>query len=251
VSDAPPGLQVDSVTGIDVSLALAGPGARAFAFLVDWHIRVVLALGWFVAGALIYNGRLSLVPPLANDSRWFGTVVAPALAIYFLYHYVVELVMRGSSPGKRTAGVRVVARDGAAPGAAALLTRNVFRLIDSLPAFYGVGLITVMATREHVRIGDMAAGTLLAYEGADARLPAAVGAASRLGRLDARGAELIAELLERWATLAPSARMQLARQLLATYGAQAGEAGGSAADDATLHAQLLRLAGAPASPAPP
>ena len=251
MSSAPPGLNVDSVTGIDVSLAVAGPGARAYAFLIDWHIRVVLALGWFAAGALIYNGRLSLVPPLTNDGRWFGAVVAPALAIYFLYHYVVEVVMRGSSPGKRTAGVRVVARDGAAPGAAALLTRNVFRLIDSLPVFYGVGLITVMATREHVRIGDMAAGTLLAYEGADARLPAAVGAANPLGRLDARGAELIAELLERWGTLAPSARMQLARQLLTTYGAQAG--GGSAdRDDATLHAQLLRLAGAPAPPpAPP
>jgi hypothetical protein len=68
------------------------------------------------------------------------------------------------------------------------------------------------------------------------------------GGLDARGAELVAELLERWFTLEPSARMQLARQLLAAYGAAAAGAG---ADDGGLHAQLLRLAGAPAAQSPP
>ena len=78
MSEAAPGLTVDSVTGIDVSLPVAGPGARAYAFLVDWHIRVILALGWFVCGALFYNGRFNVTPPLISDARWFGAVVAPA-----------------------------------------------------------------------------------------------------------------------------------------------------------------------------
>jgi uncharacterized RDD family membrane protein YckC len=247
VNSSPTGLSVDSVTGIDVSLAVAGPGARAYAFLIDWHIRLILGLAWFVAAALLYNGRLSLAPPLTNDARWFGAVVAPALAIYALYHFAVELAMRGSTPGKRMAGVRIVARDGGAPSAGALLVRNVFRLIDSLPMFYGVGLIAAIATREHVRIGDMAAGTLLVYESASTRLPAPVSMADAAGRLDARGAELIAELLERWVTLEPPARVRLARQLLARYGAQAGGAG---ADDAALHAQLVRLAAPAPRPAP-
>jgi len=99
MSEVAPGLVVDSVTGIDVSLPVAGPGARAYAFLVDWHIRVILALGWFVLGALLYNGRFTLAPPLSNDARWFGAVVAPALAIYFLYHHAVELAMRHGSGG--------------------------------------------------------------------------------------------------------------------------------------------------------
>src|SRR2546430_1179225 len=179
MSEVAPGLTVDSVTGIDVSRPLAGPGARAYAFLVDWHIRVVLALGWFVSGALLYNGHLSLAPPLSSDARWFGAVVAPALAIYFLYHHAVELAMRGSTPGKRMAGVRIVARDGGAPSAGALLTRNVFRLVDSLPLCYGVGLITVVLTRDNLRIGDMAAGTLLVFEQAAARGPVAAGGQAR------------------------------------------------------------------------
>ena len=49
--------------------------------------------------------------------------------------------MRGRTPGKRMAGVRIVARDGGAPSVGALLVRNVFRLIDSLPLLYGVGLV--------------------------------------------------------------------------------------------------------------
>jgi uncharacterized RDD family membrane protein YckC len=249
MSGALPELSVDSVTGIDVSLAVAGPGARAFAFLVDWHIRLILALAWYVAASLIYNGRLSLAPPLTTDGRWFGAVLAPALAIYFLYHYVVELAMHGSTPGKRMAGVRIVARDGGAPTAGALLARNVFRLIDSLPLFYGVGLIATMTTREHVRIGDMAAGTLLAYEGAPTPLPAAVGVAEGVGPLDAHGAELVAELLERWVTLAPPARVRLAQQLLSRYGTDAGESA-TAADETTLHAQLVRLAAPPAQRGP-
>jgi uncharacterized RDD family membrane protein YckC len=233
-----PDLTIDSVTGIDVSLPVAGAGARAFAFLIDWHIRLILAVAWFVPAALIYKGSLSLAPPLGNDPRWFGGVVAPALAIYFLYHYVLELAMRGRTPGKRMAGVRVIARDGSTPGAGALLARNVFRLIDCLPLCYGVGLIATVVTREHVRIGDMAAGTVLAYEGADT--PLALGAAPS-ARLDAVGAEVIAELLSRWTTLAPQARVQLARQVLARYQPDAD----IAVADEWLRAQLERL-GSPA-----
>src|SRR2546430_14411622 len=124
------------------------------------------------------------------------------------------------------AGVRIVARDGGAPSAGALLTRNVFRLVDSLPLFYGVGLITVVLTRDNLRIGDMAAGTLLVFEQAEARLPTPAGDAHRAGRLDAAGAEIVAELLERWPALQPEARVRLARRVLARPGRGAGGARG-------------------------
>jgi len=203
-----PDLAVDSVTGIDVSLAVAGPGARSYAFLVDWHIRFILAFAWYAFAALLYNGRLSLAAPESPHGRWFGLVVLPAAALYFLYHPVLELAMRGRTPGKRLAGVHVAARDGGAPGAGALLIRNVFRLIDSLPLCYGVGLIAVALTREHLRIGDMAAGTLLVYE-RDAALPAHLDSGSHL---DPAAREIIDELLARWPALEPRARAQLARE---------------------------------------
>ena len=157
--DLPSDLVVDSVTGIAVRLAIAGPGARSYAFIIDWHIRFILGFCWYLFAALLYNGRLGLVAPPDHAGSWFGLVLLPAVAIYLLYHPVLELAMRGRTPGKRMAGVYLVARDGGVPSAGALLIRNVFRLIDSLPAFYAVGLLAVILTREHLRVGDMAAGT--------------------------------------------------------------------------------------------
>ena len=238
MSRGAPELAVDSATGIDVSLAVAGPGARSYAFIVDWHIRIILALAWYVVAALLYNGSWSLIPPVGPHVRWFTLVLLPSSAIYFLYHWVLELAMHGRTPGKRVAGVHIVTRDGGAPTAGALLARNVFRLVDSLPVFYGIGLMVVALTDEHVRIGDMAAGTLLVYErSGDA--PAPAGAPRPGSPLDTAGLELVQELLTRWPDLEPAARAQLARQLLARYGGDA-----SAASAGVLRSRLERLDGA-------
>ena len=163
-----PDLVVDSATGVDVSLPIAGPGARAFAFVIDWHIRVVLLLAWYLLGAVLYNGRWNIGAPFEPDTVWFAAVVVPPVAIFLLYHFVLELAMQGRTPGKRMAGVRIVTREGNIPSVGALVTRNVFRLIDSFPLVYSVGLIATMLTRDHVRIGDLAAGTLLVYDRASA-----------------------------------------------------------------------------------
>lgn len=159
-----PELVADSVTGVEVVLPIAGPGARSFAFLIDWLIRAILSIAWFVVSALVHNGRWSLAQPLVPGAAWFIFVLTPAAAIFLLYHPVLEISMRGRTPGKRFAGVRIVTRTGGSPGVAALLTRNAFRIIDSFPLVYGVGLLATMTSREHIRIGDFAAGTVLVYE---------------------------------------------------------------------------------------
>jgi len=244
MSRSVPDLTVDSVTGIDVSLAVAGPGARSYAFLIDWHVRLILAFAWYTFGALLFNGRMSLAVPATPSGRWFVLVLAPTAAIYFLYHYVLELAMRGRTPGKRAAGVHLVTRDGGTPGAGALLTRNVFRLIDCLPICYGVGLVAVAVTREHLRIGDMAAGTLLVYERTAAVPPAGF---LTHGKLDATGMEIVQELLARWAALEPEARAVLARRVLSRYApGEAGDTGaaaGAAGEGEALRRRLERLTG--------
>ena len=235
-----PQLTVESVTGIDVALPVAGVGARSYAFIIDWLIRTTLALAWYWVGAVIYNRGFSLTAPLTNSARWFGAVVLPAMAIYFLYHPVMELAQRGRTPGKRSAGIRIVTRLGGPAGAGALLVRNVFRLIDSLPTLYGVGLTVMLFSRESLRIGDMAAGTLLVYERAttDDDLPEA--AATRLGTLDPVGAEIVADLLQRWQELEPGARVRMAREVLRRY--QGEQADVSDAEDLGWRSRLERLA---------
>jgi uncharacterized RDD family membrane protein YckC len=136
----------------------AGIGSRAYAFLIDWHIRLLAALGWFAAAIAVLGTDLAV---LAEHWRW--SLLPPAL-LYFLYHPVLELALHGDTPGKRTAGLRTVTRDGRTPGVGALLTRNLLRVVDSLPLFYALGLVVMFCTREQVRIGDLVAGTVVVYD---------------------------------------------------------------------------------------
>lgn len=216
-------LVVDSVTGVDVALPVAGPGARSFAFVVDWAIRTVLSAAWYVVAALLHNGGWSVVAPLNPDANWFVFVIAPPAAIYFLYHPVWEVATRGLTPGKRMAGLQTVSRDGGAPSVGALLTRNVFRLVDSFPIAYALGLLTTMVTRNHVRIGDLAAGTLLVYARNDTTLTRYPDERRTGNQLDAAAAEVLNELLQRWPGLDSAARRRIARTLLADTVTQSDE----------------------------
>jgi uncharacterized RDD family membrane protein YckC len=212
-------LRIATVTGIDLDLPIAGPGGRSYAFVIDWHIRLLVALAWFLLASLVLTGGLEILD--SEDAAFtlyiFGAVIPP-FAIYFLYHPVLELAMGGRTPGKRIAGIRIVTVTGEIPGAGAILIRNVLRLIDSLPGVYAIGLAATMLTEQSVRIGDMAAGTLLIYDEDKTDGFAAPNSAAVSG-VGLQNVELVGELLERWPDLSPAARVDLGRRLLERIGA--------------------------------
>lgn len=210
-------LHIASVTGVDVVMRIAGPGARSYAFIIDWHIRVLVACAWLLGGMLIYGFGENLFDSERWGSTPLFTVFLPALAVYTLYHPVLEVVMAGSTPGKRMAGVRIVTVEGHLPGIGALLIRNILRLIDSLPVFYALGLLCTMVTAQSVRIGDLAAGTVLIYDRPEQDPVAGLSEAS-VSRLGLQQNELVRELVSRWDELEPSVRQSLARQLLTQLG---------------------------------
>lgn len=208
-------LSIASATGVDVALPVAGAGSRSYAFLIDWHIRVILSLAWFYVGAMVVAGSVS-----ALDFRDQGAsvlfITLPAIALYLLYHPVLEVLMKGRTPGKRMAGVRIVTRTGGTPSVGALLVRNVFRLIDCLPGIYLVGLVCALVTRDHVRIGDLAAGTLLVHDRADAVAALATfESVARDSTHDPAVVDVGSDLLRRWSSLEPSRRVALAKAVLA------------------------------------
>ena len=153
-----------SATGVDAHLVLAGPGARSLAFLLDWLIRSALAGAYLMLASWLILGNLRIDIGPDDETLWYLAGAMPATAIYFLYHLILEPLMAGRTPGKRMAGLRVLTPEGQVPTAGALITRNIFRIIDSMPLFYVVGLLFVFFGRQHLRLGDLAAGTVLAIE---------------------------------------------------------------------------------------
>ena len=157
-------LTVPSATGVDARVVLAGPGARSFAFMLDWLIRTALSMTYLLVAALLILGNLRFDVDQDEETLWYLAGALPATAIYFLYHLILEPLMSGRTPGKRMAGVRVLTPEGQVPTTGALITRNIFRIIDSMPVVYVVGLMFVFFGKRHLRLGDLAAGTLIAME---------------------------------------------------------------------------------------
>jgi uncharacterized RDD family membrane protein YckC len=102
--------------------------------------------------------------PIAN-SRW-GAALGGLLtfAAYNGYFMIFEWVMSGQTPGKRILGIRVVKQGGYALSILDTLLRNLMRFVDFLPMFYGVGLVSLLATSRSQRLGDLVAGTLVVHQ---------------------------------------------------------------------------------------
>ncbi len=230
-------LEVTSPTGVAVRMRLAGPGARGYAFSIDFGIRLIAAAAWLAAAEMLWPNR----PTFRNgvDAAPFQVLhvivnILIPMAIFFLYHPILEVLGSGRTPGKRLAGVEIVDLQGRAPTATAILIRNVFRLVDSLPVAYGVGVIACLSTRMAQRLGDLAAGTVLVYSAGQVDAAAfddrALAASVRPEIAVAR------ELLGRWHQLDAGHRRTLAARLLGTR--LAAEPPPS---DAELEAELAAL----------
>ncbi len=207
-------LDVQSVTGTGMSLPIAGLGGRTFAFLIDYHIRVILALAWLIPLSLLFTKGFENNMFNHKDYGIYFILLAfvPPQLIYFLYHPVLEILQKGRTPGKRMAGVRIVTAEGITPTAGALLVRNLFRIVDSLPVFYMLGLSVAFFNKRHLRIGDIAAKTLLVYEADKKQRDLEL--SLTLGELPAEEAETLHELLDRWKQLDRKLRIQLACDFL-------------------------------------
>jgi len=240
-------LHLTTADGMDISLEVAGVGSRSYAFVADWHIRVLFVLAWFAAMLLFPDdsGLESYFEWLDSSASWVAYVVLlPPALVYFLYHPVLEILMRGRTPGKRLAGVRIVTSDGRTPGIEALLVRNLLRLVDSLPGFYLVGLVAALATSRHVRIGDLAAGTMLVHESKVSSESLQTATRLALSRsLPPANQALLLDLLERWGSLRRQVRIDLGSRFLSKVGEAVPEDESPAALDRALLARLSALAG--------
>ncbi len=141
-------------------MPLAGIGSRFIALLVDYliwtaGILVLLFLGALLLPAIYMFSRIS--------SQW---AVALVIFVVFLvnwgYFTLFEAFWNGRTPGKRVARIRVIQHSGRPIGLFESMARNLVRYIDQFPfPLHVVGVISMFATRQHQRLGDLAAGTLV------------------------------------------------------------------------------------------
>jgi len=140
-------------------MPLAGIGSRFIALMIDYLI-------WGAGFIVLFVLALLLLPAVGAFSRISGQwAVAIVIFLVFLlnwgYFTLFEAFWNGRTPGKRIARIRVIQRSGRAIGLFESMARNLVRYVDQFPSFYAVGVIAMFVTRQHQRLGDLAAGTLV------------------------------------------------------------------------------------------
>jgi uncharacterized RDD family membrane protein YckC len=179
----PATLTVVTPENVTVTYELAGVASRFLAALVDAFIQIV-AIGLLSAVAYLVGSN---VPAAANVA--VAVLIMGVFTTFFGYHILFEALWKGQSPGKRLLGLRVV-RDGGLPVTfTSIVTRNLVRLVDFLLVFYGIGILSIIFSRQFKRLGDFAAGTIVVRE--ETLLPPAT-----LPPLPAQAAELVAPAMD-------------------------------------------------------
>jgi len=154
---------VTTPDNIKVEYRLAGAGSRLGAVIIDTAIQFAL----FTATILILVWVLfdfSFIR-LTNTIGRFANAGAVLLLIYFViffgYFLVFEIVMKGRTPGKKVFGLRTIRTNGQPITFIQAIIRNIVRVfIDNM----GVGIVMMLFTKNHTRLGDSLAGTIVISE---------------------------------------------------------------------------------------
>jgi uncharacterized RDD family membrane protein YckC len=137
--------------GILLELRPAGLASRTCAFVLDLLIRLGLLYAVGVIQTVFGGLGIAVFLIAAFGLEWF-------------YPVAFELSRWGATPGKRALGLKVVMDNGLPITPAASLTRNLLRVADFLPFFYGFGVLSVLVRRDFKRLGDLAAASLVVYQ---------------------------------------------------------------------------------------
>jgi uncharacterized RDD family membrane protein YckC len=142
---------ISTPEGVELEVRLAGVGSRFSSGLLDYLIKLVAV------------GALALLASLLLGGLAAGIVISlGTFAALVVYDIAYEVRNNGATPGKRALSVRVLLDDGGAVGLRASAVRNLLRLIEGPILLYVPATISILLTRHNQRLGDLAAGTIVA-----------------------------------------------------------------------------------------
>lgn len=146
-------LTITTPEHVPIRLEPAGAASRFLAILID-AVIIMAAAGTIsrMLRPILPNG---IVNAIAATVTLFGTLA---------WHIYFETRKQGRTPGKRALGIRVIDARGLPVSLYQSLVRNITRLLDFVPVFYGVAAIVTLLSQSRRRLGDIIADTLVVRE---------------------------------------------------------------------------------------
>ena len=194
---------IETPEGALLPMELAGIVVRAWAYLIDWGLRLLLVS--VVAGLLSLGGHLGR-----------GFMLIAYFLMEWFYPVIFEVWRGGATPGKKAMGLVVVNDDGTPVGFSTSLLRNLLMAADFLPMFYAAGIVSSLSHPQFKRLGDMAAGTVVIHlpkANPPPLLDATQGYLPLPPGLSVAEQRALVDFAERSPLLSPDRRAELAQQL--------------------------------------
>lgn len=147
-------IKISTAQNIDIEYEIAGLGERIAARCIDLAIFIVLGI---ITIVLMGASQLNM------SSNGAMVILFTFLAIFVFYDLVCEIAMNGQTLGKKVLKIKVISIDGGQPTIGQYMLRWLFRTIDfGIPFGWGVvALVSVIATKNHQRVGDILGKTTL------------------------------------------------------------------------------------------
>jgi uncharacterized RDD family membrane protein YckC len=222
-------LSIETPEQIPLEFPLAGIGSRFLALAVDTAIQVAAGLLLFLLA--LWAVGLQPTPGPASMWVWAGMIIVTFL-LQFGYFAFFEAVWNGQTPGKRALDLRVIKDSGRPITVYDAVSRNLLRIVDSLPGIYAVGIASALFSSRNKRLGDYVAGTVVVHERPLARAtpldwsfagtPAAQALPFDVGKLTPEEVQLIEAFLLRRNQLTADVRARMAAEILGRLAAKLG-----------------------------
>lgn len=154
---------------------VAGFGSRLLAWLADAGLVIlVLFIGLMISSVL----EIGAVKTPGRQGVGAAFLLLWAFVLMWGYFLGFEWLWNGQTLGKRLVGIRVIDRRGTSISFFQSAARNLLRFVDAFPwqvhlggipimlltglfGFYGLGFCVAALNRKELRLGDLAAGTLV------------------------------------------------------------------------------------------
>lgn len=145
-------LQINTTQNVNLGYTVASVGERMLALLLDF---VIFFLYFYVVSLLT-----SFFDEVFDDVWSIVGLQSLLVLPVMFYSLYMHIIFNGQTVGKMVLKMRVVRLDGSPVHWSNYMIRWMMRIID-IWLFPAVGLLTMIFTDKHQRLGDSAAGTVV------------------------------------------------------------------------------------------
>ena len=160
-------LTIDTPEQVSIRFPVAGLGSRFLAILADTVVQAVAYVLLILVLVLIATSapKTAAGEMSRAGEKWLvAGIILFHFVMYWGYFTLFETFWNGQTPGKKLCKIRVIQQSGRQITFFEAMTRNLIRIVDMFPSFYLIGVIATLCNRQHQRLGDLAAGTLVVHE---------------------------------------------------------------------------------------